>query len=82
MMSHYRKGKEKEYRIICNMVKEKKYIYKVSELTQNIKIILEHSFPNIWVEGEISNLRVPSSGHSYFTLKDNNSQIKAVLFRQ
>jgi exodeoxyribonuclease VII large subunit len=38
-------------------------------------------FPNIWVEGEISNLRIPASGHTYFTLKDDFSQIRAVLFK-
>lgn len=59
----------------------KKPIYTVSELTQRIKDILEERFPFIWVEGEISNLRAPISGHYYFTLKDEFSQIRAVLFR-
>jgi len=58
-----------------------RYILTVSELTQEIKDILELKFPDIWVEGEISNLRVPPSGHVYFTLKDDFSQIRAVLFR-
>lgn len=57
-------------------------ILSVSDLTGQISSIIESSFYFIWVEGEISNLRIPSSGHSYFTLKDNNSQIRAVLFRQ
>ncbi|HIC91928.1 MAG TPA: exodeoxyribonuclease VII large subunit [Syntrophaceae bacterium] len=56
-------------------------IYTVSELTQRIKDILEERFPFIWVEGEISNLRAPLSGHCYFTLKDESSQIRAVIFR-
>jgi exodeoxyribonuclease VII large subunit len=43
---------------------------------------LEHTFSNIWVQGEISNLRAPISGHLYFTLKDDHSQIRAVLFRR
>jgi exodeoxyribonuclease VII large subunit len=42
---------------------------------------LEEGFPDLWVEGEVSNLRIPSSGHLYFTLKDEASQIRAVLFR-
>ncbi|MBI4400419.1 MAG: exodeoxyribonuclease VII large subunit, partial [Nitrospirae bacterium] len=42
---------------------------------------LEQGFPDVWVEGEVSNLRTPSSGHLYFTLKDANSQLRAVLFR-
>lgn len=56
-------------------------IYSVSELTREIKEILEEEFPFIWVEGEISNFRVPPSGHFYFTLKDAASQLRAVFFR-
>jgi exodeoxyribonuclease VII large subunit len=58
-----------------------RYILTVSELNQEIKDILELRFPDIWVEGEISNLRTPPSGHIYFTLKDDFSQIRAVLFK-
>jgi exodeoxyribonuclease VII large subunit len=58
-----------------------RYILTVSELTQEIKDILELKFPDIWVEGEISNLRIPPSGHIYFTLKDDFSQIRTVLFK-
>lgn len=58
-----------------------RYILTVSELTQEIKEILEDKFPEVWVEGEISNLRIPPSGHFYFTLKDDTSQIRAVLFK-
>jgi exodeoxyribonuclease VII large subunit len=58
-----------------------RYILTVSELTQEIKDILEDKFPSVWVEGEISNLRIPPSGHVYFTLKDDFSQIRAVLFK-
>ena len=53
----------------------------VSELTRQIRSNLEQQFPSVWVEGEISNLRCPSSGHQYLTLKDQGSQIRAVLFR-
>ena len=53
----------------------------VSELTSHIRRSLEDQFPAVWVEGEISNLRRPSSGHQYLTLKDSGSQIRAVLFR-
>ncbi len=58
-----------------------RYILTVSELTQEIKTALESRFSDVWVEGEISNLRIPPSGHLYFTLKDDFSQIRAVLFR-
>lgn len=54
----------------------------VSELTRRIRSSLEDQFPSVWVEGEISNLRCPSSGHQYFTLKDRASQVRAVLFRR
>ncbi len=57
-------------------------IYTVSELTAEIKGLLEEAFPGIWLEGEISNFRQHhSSGHMYFTLKDPESQIRAVMFR-
>jgi exodeoxyribonuclease VII large subunit len=56
-------------------------ILTVSQLTAEIKDILESSFDEVWVEGEISNLRRPPSGHLYFTLKDEKSQIRGVLFK-
>ena len=58
-----------------------KEILTVRELTERIRFILESSFDSIWVEGEISNLRKPASGHLYFTLKDEQAQIRAVIFR-
>jgi len=60
---------------------EKTSVYTVSELNRRIKGLLESNFPLVWVKGEISNLRIPTSGHSYFTLKDDLSQIRAVFFR-
>ncbi|MCX5906018.1 MAG: exodeoxyribonuclease VII large subunit [Deltaproteobacteria bacterium] len=56
-------------------------IYSVSQLTLEVKSLLENHFAYLWVEGEISNLRIPSSGHLYFTLKDESSQIRGVMFR-
>ncbi len=56
-------------------------VYTVSRLTREMKDTLETNFPSVWVEGEISNFRVPTSGHFYFTLKDENSQIRVVMFR-
>lgn len=53
----------------------------VSELTHDIKEVLENIFTSVRVEGEISNLRQPSSGHMYFSLKDQASQIRCVFFR-
>ncbi len=56
-------------------------VYTVSQLTARLREVLEQQVPPFWVEGEISNLRVPASGHAYFTLKDDQAQIRAVLFR-
>lgn len=56
-------------------------IYTVSELTAHIRDILEGEFPEVLVEGEVSNLRIPLSGHVFFTLKDQKSQLKAVIFK-
>ena len=55
--------------------------FTVSEITRGIRTSLEHKFSNIGVLGEISNVRKPSSGHVYLTLKDKNSQLQAVVFR-
>jgi exodeoxyribonuclease VII large subunit len=56
-------------------------IFTVSQLTAEIKDLLEDRFPFIWITGEISNFRSPSSGHFYFVLKDADAQISAVMFR-
>jgi exodeoxyribonuclease VII large subunit len=56
-------------------------VYSVSELTQEIRALLEGRFAQLWVEGEISNCKVWNTGHMYFTLKDGASQVKAVMFR-
>src|SRR3989337_361345 len=57
-------------------------IYTVSDLTTEVRALLEDSFSGIWVEGELSNFHHHSSGHMYFSLKDQESQIRAVMFRQ
>ena len=57
-----------------------RYIYTVSQLTSSIKIVLEDSFQNIWVDGEISNFKAVA-GHFYFTLKDDKSELKCVFFK-
>ena len=53
----------------------------VSELAQQLRELVEQRFPAVWVEGEISNFKVYGSGHAYFTLKDPEAQLRAVLFR-
>jgi len=65
---------------INSLVKPDK-IYTVSEVTRMIKLELESAFPLLWVEGEVSNFHRHQSGHLYFTLKDERSQLRAVMFR-
>ena len=54
----------------------------VSQLNRKAKMLLEQGLARIWVEGEISNLARPASGHMYFSLKDDGAQIRAAFFRQ
>ncbi len=56
-------------------------VYSVSQITELIKTALEVAFPKVWVEGEISNFKRHTSGHVYFTLKDEKSSLRTVLFR-
>lgn len=58
-----------------------KRILSVSRLTSLIRGVLEDNFEHVWVEGEVSNLAMPASGHLYFTLKDAGAQIRCVMFR-
>ena len=60
---------------------EPRRVYSISQLTDRIRSLLEERFFEIWVEGEISNCFVAKTGHMYFTLKDTQAQIKAVMFR-
>ncbi len=55
-------------------------IWSISQLTRQVKGLLETSFGAVWLTGEISNWKVAASGHAYFTLKDEHSQIDAVIF--
>jgi exodeoxyribonuclease VII large subunit len=61
--------------------RESRRVLTVSEITGAVKLLLEERFPDVWVRGEISNLRKAASGHAYFTLKDEKAVIRAVLFR-
>jgi exodeoxyribonuclease VII large subunit len=56
-------------------------IYSVSRLNREARMVLEGRFPLLWVEGEISNLSRPASGHWYFSLKDGQAQVRAAMFR-
>lgn len=56
-------------------------IYSVTRLNREVRAVLEGSFPLLWVQGEISNLARPASGHWYFSLKDAHSQVRCAMFR-
>jgi exodeoxyribonuclease VII large subunit len=60
---------------------DKPQVFTVTELTRTVKGLLETEFDAVWVEGEISNLRVPASKHAYFILKDVKAQVRCVMFR-
>jgi len=59
----------------------RRQVWKVSEVTAQIRVLLESEFADVWVEGEVSNLHSAQSGHLYFTLKDAKSQLRCVCFR-
>ncbi|HEX9707427.1 MAG TPA: exodeoxyribonuclease VII large subunit [Steroidobacteraceae bacterium] len=57
-------------------------IYTVSRLNREARGLLEAGFPSLWITGELSNLSRPASGHWYFTLKDEDAQVRCAMFRQ
>ena len=56
-------------------------VYTVTGLNQEMRLLIEGNFPNVWVEGEVSNLARPRSGHVYFSLKDEACQVRCAMFR-
>ncbi|HEU5196928.1 MAG TPA: exodeoxyribonuclease VII large subunit [Methylomirabilota bacterium] len=64
-----------------NSLNSERRVLSVSALSQQLAQVMEERFPAVWVEGEISNFKVYSSGHAYFTLKDEGAQLRCVLFR-
>jgi len=62
--------------------KAEKKIYSVTEITRDIRVRLEEGFRQVWVEGEISNFKLHTSGHMYFSLKDSSSVLKCAMFRR
>jgi len=61
--------------------KDDLFVYTVSELNQDVRTLLERGFPQLWLEGEISNFTCPSSGHWYFSLKDARAQVRCAMFK-
>ena len=56
-------------------------VWTVRALVSAVRTHVEREYTDCWVEGEISNLRIPDSGHLYFTLKEENAQVRVVMFR-
>jgi exodeoxyribonuclease VII large subunit len=67
--------------LLWNTAKNQNKILTISEITRKIRGSLEQEFFNLWVIGEVSNLKRPTSGHVYLTLKDTNAQLQAVVFK-
>ncbi len=76
-----RRGESRVIYTVLDLAPEPTKIFSVWELTRSIRSYLESEIGEVWVEGEISNYRRQSSGHHYFTLKDDRSQLACVLFR-
>jgi len=64
-----------------NTQKPERTVYSVSELNKTISGLLQSQFPLMWIEGEISNLAEPASGHIYFSLKDAKAQVRCAMFK-
>lgn len=60
---------------------KKPHIFTITEITKNVRAILEANYADVWLAGEVSNFRNPGSGHFYFSLKDEKAQLAAVMFR-
>ncbi len=67
--------------LVKSLIPPDEHILSVSEFNREVRNLLEVRFPEIWLKGEISNFRRQSSGHCYFSLKDAQSQVSAVIFR-
>jgi exodeoxyribonuclease VII large subunit len=73
-------GDQFSFNLGINVAPERR-IWKVCELTEKVRDVLEGEFGDFWIEGEVSNCRKAQSGHLYFTLKDATSQVRCVCFR-
>ena len=67
--------------IINDFISDEPKIFSVSEINRLVKKVLIDSFDSVWIKGEISNFKHHSSGHMYFTLKDQGAELRCVMFR-
>jgi len=63
-------------------IEPERNVYTVSRLNREVRVLIERGLGVIWVEGEVSNLSIPSSGHWYFSMKDRDAQLRCAMFRQ
>ncbi len=63
------------------MMPPEREVFSVSRLNRTARALLEQGLPRVWIEGELSNISRPSSGHLYFTLKDSQAQVRGAMFR-
>jgi exodeoxyribonuclease VII large subunit len=63
------------------MMPPEREVFSVSRLNRTARTLLEQGLPRVWIEGELSNISRPSSGHLYFTLKDSQAQVRGAMFR-
>ena len=63
-------------------VDSRRDIYTVSRLNREARALLESGLPSLWITGELSNLSRPASGHWYFSLKDEDAQVRCAMFRR
>jgi len=61
---------------------ESRKVLSVSQLNSTVRRMFESELPPLWIEGEISNIAMPASGHWYFSLKDDKAQIRCAMFRR
>lgn len=69
------------YTLVVRPLDFQRKIYTVSELSAEIREMLDRRFTDVWIEGEISNFKSSAAGHLYFTLKDDRAQLSAVCFK-
>ena len=67
---------------LAGMSAPERDVYTVGRLNREVRLLIEHGMPTLWVEGELTNFSRPASGHWYFTLKDRDAQVRCAMFRQ
>ncbi len=75
------KGRRQRTSALPEVLEERSGIYTVAQLNRETRVLLNEHYGSVWVQGEISNLALPSSGHCYFSLRDAEAQVRCAMFR-